>query len=439
VSAGEYANLVGQARAFLTGDSDRIQREMAAEMEAVSERLEFELAAELRDRIRAMTNVQSRHGINAANIAEADVVALHQAGGQTCIQVFFFRVGYNYGNRAYYPSHASDAEPEQIMEAFIGQFYADKLPPKLLLVSHELPERALLVEALSEKAGYRVKVEIPKRGEKRELVDHARMNARDALARRLAESASQRRLLEGLAEALDLDRPPARIEVFDNSHVSGSNAVGAMIVAGPEGPMKNSYRKFNIRSVTAAGEASGGARRGDDYAMMREVLTRRFSRVIKEDPERARDQWPDLVLIDGGAGHLRVAIEVFAELGITDVGLAAISKGPDRNAGRERIHLPGRPPFRLDSRDPVLYFLQRLRDEAHRFAIGTHRAKRSRKIETSPLDEIPGVGGVRKRALLHHFGSARAVAQAGFADLEAVEGISAKIAERIYDWFHSDR
>jgi excinuclease ABC subunit C len=428
--ADEYGELVDQARQFLTGKSKAIQERLAAQMQLASDNLEFEKAAILRDRIRAMTTIQARQDINSANVNEADLVALHSAGGQACIQVFFIRGGSNYGNRAYYPAHAADAEPEQIIEAFLGQFYTNKIPPRLVLLSHKLTEPVVMTAALTERAGRSVKIEVPTRGQKRAMIGLALVNAEQALGRRLVESASQRMLLEKLAERFELEGPPERIEVYDNSHISGTNAVGAMIVAGPGGMTKNAYRKYNIKNTSIEP--------GDDYAMMREVLGRRFARALEEDPERLRPGWPDLVLIDGGAGHLSVAAEVFSELGISDVPFGAISKGPDRDAGREQIHLPGRSAFRLDSRDPVLYFLQRLRDEAHRFAIGTHRSRRAKQIERSPLDEIQGVGGARKKALLHHFGSARAVSQAGLTDLEVVDGISKALAGRIYGWFHSD-
>ena len=435
ITTGEaYARLVDQARSFLTGRSKTIQKQLAEEMQVLSDSLQFEEAAVLRDRIKAMTNIQSHQDIQAPNIDEADIIALHLEAGQACVQVFFLRAGANYGNRAYYPAHTADAPPEQIMEAFLGQFYANKIPPKLILLSTDVLEKRVLTDALSERAGRRVHLSVPSRGDKRNLVGLALENARKALNRRLVESTSQRQLLDGLAEKLGLDHAPDRIEVYDNSHISGTNAIGAMIVSGPEGFIKNAYRKFNIKAVGEDTEFQAG----DDYAMMREVLTRRFSRAQKEDPDRSGGQWPDLVLIDGGAGQLSATLNVFGELGITDVGVAAIAKGPDRNAGRERMFLPDRAPFTLDSRDPVLYFLQRLRDEAHRFAIGTHRARRAKGMKRSPLDEIQGVGGARKRALLHHFGSARAVSEAGLADLEAVDGISRSIAERVYGWFHSE-
>ena len=443
IAEHDYANLVDEARAFLRGESQRIQQDLARKMEAAAEALDFEEAARYRDRIRALTAVQSHQDINLEGMGEADVVAAYQAGGQSCIEVFFFRAGCNYGNRAYFPSHAEGASAGAVISAFLGQFYADRKPPPCILLSHALPDQAVIAEALSVHAGRRVQLVTPQRGAKVNLIEHALNNAREELGRRIAESASQRRLLEALAGALQLDAPPGRIEVFDNSHVSGSEAVGAMIVAGPEGFIKNAYRKFTIKRRDAAP--------GDDYAMMREVLSRRFSRGRAEpaaegaegeppgEGERAAEQWPDLVLIDGGPGQLAVALEVFADLGVHGVCLAGIAKGPDRNAGRERIHRPGQPPLVLEPRSPVLYFLQRLRDEAHRFAIGTHRARRSSKLSQSVLDDIPGIGAARKKALLHHFGSARAVSRAGRGDIEAVPGISRAMANKIYDWFHAGR
>lgn len=438
VSAQDYNELVDQARAFLTGRSQDIQRDLARRMQEASDALDFEKAAGFRDRIRAMTNIQARQDINMAEIGDADLIGMHAAGGQACIQVFFIRSGQNYGNRAYFPSQAADAEPGQILEAFIGQFYADKVPPKSILLSQPVAEKTLLAEALCERAGYKVSLEIPQRGPKKNLVQLAVSNAEAALGRRFVESVSQRRHLDGLAQVMGIDGPIERVEVYDNSHIQGTNAVGAMIVAGPDGFMKNAYRKFNIKTAAQFPSAQRGAPQGDDYAMMREVLTRRFSRALGDDPDRTSGQWPDLVLIDGGLGQLGIALEVFAELGVQDVGVCAVAKGPNRNAGEERLFLPGCDPIRLDPQDPVLYFIQRLRDEAHRFAIGTHRAKRARSMEKSPLDEIPNVGGARKKALLHHFGSARAVGQAGLSDLEAVEGISKALARRIYDWFHPE-
>lgn len=431
ISEPDYRELVNEARDFLTGKSRDIQERLASQMQAASQALDFETAARYRDRIRALTEIQAHQSINLPGLDEADVIAIHQTGGQTCIQVFFFRSGRNYGNRAYYPSHDRDADCAEVLAAFIGQFYDNKPPPKTILLSEMPAERELLAEALSVKAGRKVELAVPRRGGRRQLVEHARANARDALARRLAENASQRRLLDGVATLFGLEAPPTRIEVYDNSHISGRNPYGVMIVAGPDGFVKNAYRKFAI-----AGEAGRNPTGGDDYGMMREVMTRRFSRALKEDPERDRGAWPDLVLIDGGLGQLNAVMEVMAELGISDMAIAAIAKGPDRNAGRERFFMPGREPFSLDPRDPVLYFLQRLRDEAHRFAIGTHRAKRSKQIGQSLLDEVPGIGARRKKALLLHFGSARSVARAGLADLAAVDGISETVARKIYDHFH---
>ncbi len=460
IAEADYAQLVGQARDFLTGKSDAVKRRLSAEMQKASDNLEFEQAAKLRDRIQALAQIQSRQDINVEGVDEADIIAAHQEGGHTCIQVFFFRNHGNYGNRAYFPSHDRQAELPEILAAFIGQFYENKTPPRLILVSEQPAEVALLGEALSLRAGARVEILTPKRGDKRKPVEHALRNAKEALARRLAESASQSKLMQGVAEVFGLEAPPKRIEVYDNSHISGTNAYGAMIVAGPEGFMKNQYRKFAIRDLAGSAAESGEETEsaptpgtpvaiapsaiapsaiapGDDYAMMRQVLTRRFSRALKEDPDRERGSWPDLVLIDGGQGQLGVAVEVFAELGIDDVALAAIAKGPDRNAGRERFFLPGRPAFSLDPKNPVLYYLQRLRDESHRFVIGTHRAKRSKQLVQSVLDEVAGIGAKRKKALLLHFGSARAVSQAGFTDLCAVPGISEAVARKIYDHFHS--
>ena len=427
ISLEDYAGLVGQARDFLAGRSREVQARLGIQMQAASDSLDFELAAALRDRLRALSVVQAHQDINVEGIRDADVVAAHQAGGHTCVQVFFFRGGSNFGNRGYFPSHDRNLPLPQVLAAFLAQFYANKPPPPLILVN-ELPAEAdLLTEALSIKAERKVEILQPVRGARRNLIDNALANAREALARRMAENASQRHLLEGVQQALGLEQVPQRIEVYDNSHLQGRSPYGAMIVAGPEGFMKGAYRKFSI-----AGEVAPG----DDYAMMREMLTRRFARVQKEDPDRERGQWPDLVLIDGGAGQLSTGQGVLDDLGIDDVALCAIAKGPDRDAGRERFFLPGREPFSLEPRDPVLYYLQRLRDEAHRFAIGTHRARRSADINRSPLDEIPGIGGKRKRALLLHFGSAKGVAAAGLTDLESVAGISKAVAKKVYDHFH---
>jgi excinuclease ABC subunit C len=451
-----YDRLVAEAKAFLTGESKAVQEQFARRMQELSDKMEFESAAFVRDRIRALTQVQGRQDISLDSVADADVVAAHQAGGHTCVQVFFFRAGQNWGNRAYFPSHDRQMPVEEVLGSFLGLFYENKPAPKLILLSHEPPDGALIAEALATQAGHKVELSLPQRGDKRKLVDHALINAREALGRRLAESATQQKLLEGVAQALGLDHAPQRIEVYDNSHIQGTNAVGAMIVAGPEGFQKSAYRKFNIRgeakradegALEAAIEASTEPRPapppntlvpGDDYGMMREVLSRRFARALKEDPTREKGAWPDLLLIDGGAGQLASVCQVLADLGIDDIAVAAIAKGPDRDAGRERFFRPGKPPLSLDPKDPVLYFLQRLRDEAHRFAIGTHRARRAKQIGVSPLDEIPGIGGKRKKALLHHFGSARSVARAGLADLERVDGISKAVAQRIYDHFHAE-
>ena len=433
IGADDYRALVDEARAFLAGKSRQVQERLAARMAAASDALDFEAAAVYRDRIRALTQIQASQDINVASVGEADVVAAHQDGGQTCIEVFFFRAGQNYGNRAYFPVHAGGAEAAEVLSAFLVQFYQNKHVPRLVLVSHPLAEQALLEQALSVHAGRRVRVSRPVRGARRKLVDHARQNARLALARKLSESAAQTRLLARLAKRLGLEAPPRRIEVYDNSHIAGTDAVGAMIVAGPEGYIKSAYRKFTIKTV-----ADGAITPGDDYGMMREVLTRRFTRLVKHDEDAAAEARPDLVIVDGGAGQLGTALEVFADLGVRDVALVAIAKGPDRDAGRERLHLPGRPPLGLDQRDPVLYFLQRLRDEAHRFAIGAHRSKRAKATGRSAIDDIAGVGAKRKRALLNHFGSARGVAEAGIADLGRVAGISHALARTIYDYFHAE-
>ena len=442
ISKQDYADLVGQARAFLTGDSNMVQATLSARMQEASDALEFELAAQYRDRIQAMTRIQAHQDINIRTVGDADVIAAFRQGGQTCVQVFFFRTGANFGNRAYFPTHGPEDQPGEVLEAFLGQFYARTQPPKTVIVSERLPNIDLIEDALTVRAERRVQVTVPARGDKRKMVDHALANAKEALSRRMSESATQRRLLEGLADTLGLDGTPERIEVYDNSHVGGTKAVGGMIVAGPDGFEKGAYRKFNIKGAadgkTGGQDAEDGFAPGDDYAMMREVLTRRFSRALKEDPERAQGQWPDLILIDGGKGQLGVALEVFEDLGVEDVALAAIAKGPDRNAGRERIFMPDGRELLLKPQDPVLYFLQRLRDEAHRFAIGAHRGRRAKAIHTSKLDEVPGIGAQRKRALLHHFGHAKAVEEARPEDLAAVDGISKSMARKIYDWFHPD-
>ncbi|MBF0560785.1 MAG: excinuclease ABC subunit UvrC [Alphaproteobacteria bacterium] len=433
IEPAAYAGLVAQTRDFLTGRSSRIQQGLAQQMEAAAERLDYEAAAILRDRIRALSGLQAHQDINLPGILDADILAIHQAGGQSCIQVFFYRSGHNYGNRAYFPAQTRDEDAATVLAAFIGQFYDDKTPPAVVVVSETLPEQELIEAALSAKARARVQVIDARRGEKRKLIDHALANAREALGRRLAESGAQRQLLEGTAALFGLEAPPQRIEVYDNSHISGTDAVGAMIVAGSEGLMKADYRKFNIKNTALSP--------GDDYGMMREVLNRRFTRALKDDPNHTASQWPDLVLIDGGGGQLGVALAVLDELGIPNgsgcgLTVVGIAKGPDRNAGREQFHMKDRAPFSLPPNDPVLYFLQRLRDESHRFAIGSHRARRAQAVGRSVLDDIPGIGAARKKALLHHFGSARAAREAGLADLEAVKGVSRALAKKIYDHFH---
>ncbi|PWB65889.1 MAG: excinuclease ABC subunit C [Bradyrhizobiaceae bacterium] len=451
ISAADYAELVREAKAFLSGRSGAVRAELAREMEAASAALDFERAAVYRDRLAALAAVQAHQGINPRGVEEADVFAVHQQGGFSCVEVFFFRTRQNWGNRAYFPKADRSLEPGEVLGAFLAQFYDDKPAPRLILLSHEIEERALLAEALCIRSGRKVEVAVPARGEKKELVEHALANARAALGRKLAESASQQRLLAALAETFGLARAPRRIEVYDNSHIQGTNPVGAMIVAGAEGFRKNQYRKFNIKTADLVP--------GDDYGMMREVLTRRFKRLLGEAPRitsalsdgaaeppqaafesgtegEAESPWPDLVLIDGGQGQLNAARETLGALGVGDVPLVAIAKGPDRDAGRETFFMAEREPFRLKPRDPVLYFVERLRDEAHRFAVGSHRAKRKRDIREAGLQEIAGVGPARKRALLHHFGTLRAVERASIADLERVPGINAETARKIYDFFH---
>ncbi|MBL3572930.1 excinuclease ABC subunit UvrC [Rhodovulum sulfidophilum] len=428
ISEAGYAAAVRDAEDFLKGKSSGLQEALAAEMQAASEAMEFERAAGLRDRIRALTQVQSVQGINPRGVAEADVIALHMEGGQACVQVFFIRAHQNWGNRDYYPKTGSGAEPPELLQGFLGQFYDNKEPPRLLLLSHDIEDRELMAEALSQKAGRKVELAVPQRGEKAELVENAARNARESLGRRLAESAAQGKLLSGLADSFGLEAPPKRIEIYDNSHIQGSHAVGAMVVAGPEGFLKSQYRKFNIRGDSLTP--------GDDFGMMKEVLTRRFQRLLKEDPDRQGETWPDLLLIDGGAGQVGAVAEIMGDLGVEDLPVVGVAKGIDRDAGKEEFHRPGERPFALRHNDPVLYFVQRLRDEAHRFAIGTHRAKRAKAMGATPLDEVPGVGATRKRALLTHFGSAKAVSRAGLADLKAVEGISDSLAETIYGFFH---
>ena len=428
IGAAEYTQLLEQTREFLAGRSDAIQDQLKAAMADASARLEFEMAAGIRDRLKALAHITSRQGINVSSVDDADVIALAQDGGQACVQVFFYRGGRNYGNRAYYPSHVHDAEAPELLDAFLGQFYAERTPPRLILLSDQPASQDLLAEALAVRAGRKVRLLRPARGEKRQLVEQAQLNARHALARKLAESSAQARLLAQLADRLGLPERPSRIEVYDNSHIMGTDALGAMIVAGAEGLTKSGYRRFTIRSKDLTP--------GDDYAMMREVLGRRFARLQREDPGRQSGQWPDLVIIDGGAGQLGAALETLGGCGVTAVPVLAIAKGPERDAGRETLHLPERPPFRLDPRDPVLYFLQRLRDEAHRFAITSHRARRSKGAVRSALDRVEGVGAKRKKALLGHFGSVRAIEMAGLLDLERVPGISKAVARAVYDAFH---
>jgi len=432
-----YTKLVTEATDFLSGRSHLVKQELAREMEKASSELEFERAALYRDRLAALSAIQSQQGINPRTVEEADVFAIHQEGGYSCVEVFFFRTGQNWGNRAYFPRAEKSFTSEEVLSSFLAQFYDDKPPPKLILLSHRIDECELLAQALAVKAGHRVDIFAPKRGEKKELVAHALTNAREALGRKLADTTTQGRLLQGLATTLDMPRAPTRIEVYDNSHIQGKNAVGAMIVAGPDGFMKNQYRKFNIKSE--------GLTPGDDYAMMREVLQRRFKRLVaahEGDAAKARDgdsfpQWPDLVIIDGGRGQLNAAREILDGLSVTQVSLLAVAKGPDRDAGRETLFMPGREAIKLEPRDPVLYFIQRLRDEAHRFVIGSHRRLRKKDIREAGLQEIPGIGPSRKRALLHHFGTLKEIERASIADLGKVPGVSAESARKIFEFFHA--
>jgi excinuclease ABC subunit C len=427
ISLEDYQGLVDQAEAFLRGKSRAVMAKMSAEMEAAAEELEFERAARLRDRIRALASIAQETQINPETVDEADVVALHTEGGQACVQVFFFRAGQNWGNRAYFPRVDKSDEDADVMTAFLGQFYEDKPLPKLILVNVEPDDADLLCEAFAMKAGRKVEISRPQRGEKRQLVDHALTNAREALGRKMAESSAQSKLLAGVCEAFGLEAPPERIEVYDNSHIMGTNAVGGMIVAGPEGFQKNQYRKFNIRGAEITP--------GDDFGMMKEVLRRRFGRLVKEEEEGGEAIRPDLVLIDGGQGQVAAVLEIMADLGVDDIPVVGVAKGPDRDAGLERFYIPGKPYFMLEPKSPVLYYLQRLRDEAHRFAIGSHRIRRAMDLKKNPLDEIDGVGPGRKRALLHAFGSARGVSRASVEDLAKVEGVSEALAQRIHDFF----
>jgi excinuclease ABC subunit C len=432
-----YTELVREATDFLSGRSRAVKQELAGEMEKASAELEFETAALYRDRLAALSAIQSQQGINPRTVEEADVFAIHQEGGYSCVEVFFFRTGQNWGNRAYFPRAEKSFTPEEVLASFLAQFYDDKPPPKLILLSHKIEESDLLADALSVKAGFKVEVSTPQRGEKKELITHALTNAREALGRKLADTATQGRLLEGMVTTLNLPHQLKRIEVYDNSHIQGTNAVGAMIVAGPDGFIKNQYRKFNIKSE--------GLTPGDDYAMMREVLQRRFKRLINppegDTAKKADDdsfpQWPDLVIIDGGRGQLNAVREIFAGLGLTQVSLLAVAKGPDRDAGRETLFMPDREAIKLEPRDPVLYFIQRLRDEAHRFVIGSHRKLRKKDIREAGLQEIPGIGPSRKRALLHHFGTLKEIERASIADLGKVPGVSAESARKIFEFFHA--
>ena len=428
ISPADYQGLTQEAHDFMSGKSRAVMERLSREMQAASETMDFEQAAKFRDRIRALSAITMEQSINPETVVEADVFALHAEGGQACVQVFFFRAGQNWGNRAYSPRVDKADEDPDILDSFLGQFYEDKPIPRLILLSHEVPNQALLAEAFCLRSGRKVEITRPQRGEKCRLVEHALLNAREALGRKMAESSAQGRLLAGVCETFKLEGPPERIEVYDNSHVMGTNAVGGMIVAGPEGFQKSQYRKFNIKDSELTP--------GDDYAMMKEVLRRRFGRLVKEEEEGATPPRPDLVLIDGGGGQLGAVMEVMADLGVDDIPVVGVAKGPDRDAGLERFFLPGQPPFMLEPKSPVLYYLQRLRDEAHRFAIGAHRTRRSMDLKKNPLDEIDGIGASRKRALLHAFGSARGVSRAAAQDLAKVEGVSAALAQRIYDHFH---
>ncbi|CAN5371417.1 excinuclease ABC subunit UvrC [soil metagenome] len=430
-----YTELVKEAKDFLSGRSRAVKQLLAGEMEKASDELEFERAALYRDRLAALSAIQSQQGINPRTVEEADVFAIHQEGGYSCVEVFFFRTGQNWGNRAYFPRAERSFTPEEVLSSFLAQFYDDKPPPKLVLLSHAIEDADVLASALAIKAGFKVEVLCPQRGEKKELVAHALTNAREALGRKLADTATQARLLQGMVTALDLPHVPKRIEVYDNSHIQGTNAVGAMIVAGPDGFMKNQYRKFNIKSE--------GLAPGDDFGMMKEVLQRRFKRLlappVEGEAERKDDDaplWPDLVIIDGGRGQLNAVREVFDGLGLTGVALMSVAKGPERDAGQETLFMPDRPAIKLQPRDPVLYFIQRLRDEAHRFVIGSHRKLRKKDIREAGLQEIPGIGPTRKRALLHHFGTLKEIERASVGDLGKVPGISAESARKIFDFFH---
>jgi excinuclease ABC subunit C len=433
ISLDDYRDLVREAERFLNGEAETLLEQLAAQMERAAQSTDYERAARLRDRIRALAAVRQSQNVNTEGLVEADVFAIHCEAGQSAVQAFFFRAGQNWGATAWYPKHDREDTPEQILAAFLAQFYDDKPVPKLILLSHDIEEVELMQEALELKAEHKVEIRTPQRGEKREIVGQAQLNAREALGRKLAETQSQEKILAAVQKVFELTEPPKRIEVYDNSHIMGTNMVGGMIVAGPEGWEKNAYRKFNIKDEDLEP--------GDDYGMMREVMRRRFSRLKKEAEEAGKrpETWPDLVLIDGGLGQLGAVREAVKEVGFgeDELTLVAIAKGPDRNAGREQFFRPNRAPFMLPPNDPALYYLQRLRDEAHRWAIGTHRAKRSASnFGQNPLDEIPGIGQRRKKALLHRFGSAKGVSRATAADLATVEGVNAALAQRIYDYFH---
>jgi excinuclease ABC subunit C len=428
INTKDYNQLVNDARKFLQGKSTKIQESMALEMSNASNSLEFERAASLRDRIRALTNVQSSQGINPKTVNEADVVALHMDGDQACVQVFFIRANQNWGNRAFYPRNTSGADADEVMESFIAQFYDNKTPPKLVLISSVVANIDLLTDVLSSKRGSKVEIIEPKRGERADLILNALRNAKESLARKMSESATQEKLLKGVAEVFKLKDMPKRVEVYDNSHIQGAFAVGAMIASGPDGYIKSGYRKFNIKYENTVA--------GDDFGMMKEVLERRFKALIKEDPNRKSENWPDLLLIDGGAGQVSAVSEILSKLGVKDVPFVGVAKGVDRDQGKEEFYRIGKPVFALQRNDPVLYFIQRLRDEAHRFAITTHRAKRSKAIGITTLDEVPGVGAMRKKAILSHFGSAKAASRASLKDLKAVDGLSDTLAQVIYDFFH---
>lgn len=428
ISQADYASSVADAERFLQGRSTQVQEKLAEEMTNASEAMEFERAAVLRDRIKALTQVQSSQGVNPRSTPEADVIALHMQGGQACVQVFFVRANQNWGNRDFYPRAGADVEEAEVLEAFLGQFYDTKHPARLILLSHPIENTDLLEQAFSAKIGRNVQISVPQRGEKAELVENAARNARESLARKMSESATQAKLLTGVQEAFALETVPNRIEVYDNSHIMGAHAVGGMIVAGPEGFLKSQYRKFNIKGNDLTP--------GDDFGMMKEVLRRRLGRLMKDDPDKSKGLWPDLLLIDGGAGQVSAVYEILNDMKLSEIPMVGVAKGVDRDHGKEEFHRPGRRPFALRMNDPVLYFIQRLRDEAHRYAIGSHRAKRAKAMSATPLDEVPGVGAARKRALLAHFGSAKAVSRAGLSDLKAVEGVSDAIAEVIYAHFH---